>query len=427
MEIGINNYRSIKKINLKLNLNKINYFIGSNETGKSNVFHALRILGKKVQAIDEKDAILINKKHADLPFFTISDNYKTVYIDHFLNFKDSFLEKEKYLLWKKANYEVLSNINDPIIKRFLSSSDFYTSDEIKTVILALQKNGQLKIAFSLIQFYEQYVVCERFVSHYIEPIIKAKFIVNIRYYFQDLYNQDSIIYKIFYYFADHKDLNELLRLSKSYDDLTIYQAFSCNFFKKLNENIKNEFKSVQAIDGYPQLVQKGSKIHLFVASKNKYHVDNEDENYRSLGFKCFFRIILELIALANVDFKNEQILYLIDEPEQSLHPFLQQELLNKIEELLTLNKRLTVCIITHSPFCIKHNVPVFHLYRNQDKNSIHYGETLLDVLSNDHDYIKKEILSKIEELQDSFAHQLLLDAYLLFNKAKIIKSGKLDF
>jgi ABC-type nitrate/sulfonate/bicarbonate transport system ATPase subunit len=131
---------------------------------------------------------------------------------------------------------------------------------------------------------------------------------------------------------------------------------------------------------------------------------------------------------------------MIDEPEQCLHPLLQEELIKEIKEIVSKNKNLSIILATHSIYSFNLNDRINLIKRLSEKenNKNFYGETLILPIKNfDHvkklhknnkdpenEYILKMILDKIKiKLVDNefaFTIQKIRDEdEEKFNKGKI--------
>lgn len=120
----------------------------------------------------------------------------------------------------------------------------------------------------------------------------------------------------------------------------------------LNSEIENYFKKFNCISAFPVLDLERDVFSLLIRNKKGFQIDFAKESARSDGFKCFFRIILELKSLSC---SSEKVIYIIDEPEQNLHPLLQIEFRKELFDIVSKSKNLTLMLITHSPYMMNHS------------------------------------------------------------------------
>lgn len=192
------------------------------------------------------------------------------------------------------------------------------------------------------------------------------------------------------------------------------RAMRDELVEELNEKIKSYFEKFKYIDAYPHLSLNRDVFRLIIKSKRKYLVDNNEEKERSAGFKCFFRIILELKSLTS---SIEEIFYIIDEPEQNLHPLMIKEFKNEFFNIIESNTNLTLIVATHSSYAMNNQEVdisrknISFLYRNDDGSvsckSLSDGKELSEMIIkfySKHKFNPKDSLSP-----DTFALTLILD------------------
>ena len=398
IEVCINNYRSIKKAQYKISLNKINYIIGSNESGKSNLLKALRYIGAnrfEYQNIKNKTDQTKNVKEGDFITFDVKkDNIQNV-IEANLNqiiFTEKNIVKYKKMIDRiqfqdYANYknsklsekQITSAQNNNLSKYVDLLREYHIFkptelEELKKIEVILfdkssKKDSKLKLSNKIEYFNKQNTINLPY-FFFIEPFIKGSEETNIRYKMVDFKKEDTIFKQIITVFGDDS-IKKVIKneIYRNHDDPESASETAAAF-KKLNKKLNRYFKKFSCIKASPQLnTPENGNVTLFIEDFYEYKYTSANEHERSLGYKYFLRIILELIAWSR---SEREVVYMIDEPETSLHPYLQYELLNNIEEILKNSKNITVIFATHSPYMIKQfelldeiEDQIFWLYRKK--------------------------------------------------------------
>lgn len=467
MKLNIKNYRTLKNLTMCLEDNKINYLIGSNESGKSSIMDAFRILSKndKKIKIEQKDATVINsvaQKLDDIEFRfsydkneNLIDSSRTqVWLSNELNYYNDykiFIESNKQLLSdcksslsvtlaneslpkNKALLKGLLSIIDKLINANLISKEeiaFLNKEEVKA-----RKEINQPFTKLLTEFYKGIELPLPYVI-YIQPMENAFKREKIEYDWVEIYETDSLIRKMVESFADDRlkeELNDILK-SQGQDDNQKRRKQS--LIKNLNSQIATYFdKELPLLKGCPEFMIEGSKLTLNIIknSTNNFQLDSGDENSRSLGFKSFVRIIFEIKMLSK---SHEKILYMIDEPEQGLHPYLQELLIKEIRKLVDESKNITILLSSHSPYIVQlHDVDDFSkrlhfvLRASNSSETITSGETYVKKLS-DQDF-SNEMLEKWAESfkegkigqplsEELFLFRMVLDSQMLNNFNKVVK------
>lgn len=204
---------------------------------------------------------------------------------------------------------------------------------------------------------------------------------------------DSLLKKILNSFSDtdtQKHLDSLYNNPDQNDTDTL--RVKNNIIDDLNKAIKEHFSSnLSLLKGYPYFYSEGSSLLLDIKSNysDPLEIDSGEENARSLGFKSFLRIILEIKSLSN---DVNDIIYIIDEPEQGLHPLLQELLMKEIKLIIKKSKNITFILSTHSPYILssvnivddKDKINVNFVSRLTEKNGDRLsGETIITKLADD--------------------------------------------
>ena len=219
---------------------------------------------------------------------------------------------------------------------------------------------------------------------------------------------DSLLKKILNSFSDtntQKYLDSLYNNPDQNDTDTL--RVKKNIIDDLNKAIKKYFSSnLSLLKGCPYFYSEGSSLLLDIKSNysDSLDIDSGEENARSLGFKSFLRIILEIKSLSN---DVNDIIYIIDEPEQGLHPLLQELLMEQIKLIIKKSKNITFILTTHSPYILssvnivddKDKINVNFVSRLTEKNGDRFsGETIIIKLADDN------FIKQMEEKYNDFLH-----------------------
>jgi len=156
-----------------------------------------------------------------------------------------------------------------------------------------------------------------------------------------------------------QDLNifkniELLEESFNNEPINLEEIFNIYFMR--NTNITT---SVDELDDN----EKKIYIRYYQYFENFYLLDSKDRSYNMLshGEKKLFGILLNIYSFSQ---SQKCGLFLLDEPDLTLHPNWQKEYIKEIVSLLQkLNKRIHIITSSHSPFILsdlpKENVVFF--------------------------------------------------------------------
>lgn len=358
----IKNFRNLENVEYTVTRGEVNYVIGANESGKTNLLKALRLCSKSRREqnfyTDDNDATL--KEHYRLEKFSIEINENGI-----TNQINESLEQINTVNHSENKLIELPRIiyREP---RIYSEENWEPNFKLSDV---LEKSDEWSATNCLI-----------------ETFGTDKVKKNIRH----LKNK----------------INEENGANK--------RAMRDELVEELNEKIKSYFEKFKYIDAYPHLSLNRDVFRLIIKSKRKYLVDNNEEKERSAGFKCFFRIILELKSLTS---SIEEIFYIIDEPEQNLHPLMIKEFKNEFFNIIESNTNLTLIVATHSSYAMNNQEVdisrknISFLYRNDDGSvsckSLSDGKELSEMIIkfySKHKFNPKDSLSP-----DTFALTLILD------------------
>lgn len=397
MKIQIKNYRTLQDTSITIHKNKINYVLGSNESGKTNLLNALRIPvikqhkdleitpkdktkvdGVSVKdnievIVSEKDAINVFKVEGSSWFFTKSparDNYEKYITENISQNKEEIIN---IINGKYSNSEITEDDKDEALELLetLCKMSFISKDERKT-LLGLLDDKYKKIILGIDTLLSSMMINYPKIN-YVEPIMKAKQVDKIVYPYSSLFSEQSTLRNICEKFLNDEQKENITKLTEQFEDEDEISSYKWKLFDALNEQVKKYFEDFDHIRAYPKFRPEESRVLLDVISKDNWKIDSGDENERSLGYKSFLRILTELIATES---SKQEIIYIIDEPEQSLHPYLQSELIEAMNSVIKSNQKLTIVLVTHSPYMIKNfednniiNSTSF-IYRNDEGASI---------------------------------------------------------
>lgn len=433
MKINIKNYRNIIDSELKIIEGEINYILGSNESGKTNILNVIQLLDLENKfTIQRNDYTSCSRQFIkEAPSILIDDEKGRINLvnetnhNQFMNFKSK--KKEEYLNFIKEAEKEFNNI----WKLTSNRNEFDTRLEIriKEIFKEIFKGKRINDEdWNIIKEFEiteslsakiknQYLnlIIDFPITHYVEPIIKAKNESKISYKFYDLEKENSIIFHIFKAFSKKDDILKLKNLNQTEDKL-MREGIEEALFEELNKNIKKYFDTFTHIKAYPFFKVSGGEIILLIKSKNEWKYDSVDENERSLGFKTFLRIIMELKAISQ---SKDKHYYIIDEPEQSLHPFLQRELIEELEKIT--GNQITIIIASHSPYIVKIN-DFDDILKCQYVKRDSEGKTLISSFDKTKDILEKakKYFLNNEETENYYFLKIIFDSLSSHNIYKLM-------
>lgn len=395
MKIKVKNFRTIRKAEINLEENQINFFIGSNESGKSNVLDVIRVIGEITDKNNKKNFFKLDKDDAtinDVVPGKTEDMEFYIEVDDMINLIDSSTRESKWLSKDFPIYKEYSNLVnnsknelEKIINKIhndfinLKSESGKTESEkafkyLMSIIKEIQEINFINLddvnyltnssTLNYLKEHEKLIsqvvnihknkIARPFV-YFVEPILNAMEDQEIQLDWSELSMKDSFLRKIINSFATEetvKSLNEINKLKGQIDSNV--ERHRASLIRKLNKQIAKYFnEDLPILKGVPELRTEGTKIILDIQQNTNfnYKIDNGNEKSRSTGFKSFLRIIFEIKTLAKST--NDKIVYIIDEPEQGLHPFLQTLLMEQIAKIVeSQNNKMTFVISSHSPYII---------------------------------------------------------------------------
>jgi len=348
VEIEIEDYKSIKKINWKLS-DGLTCLVGQNESGKSNLIEVLDYL-----SIDN-----INTLSSEI---------------HTNRSSDRFVEQELPLITLTFT---LNNISKKRLKEQLAPYNpdkeiFNKFNEIThfTIRSIINETADSKYYF---QSKTHYYSLDYFVPNAGHIAAATKIIENIQTKViklkEDYIDQFELtLDQLKSNAVPTSGLVKLMKLAgvSDFTKLSAEPKRLARYLKGISKNLNNNFtQKYYSQDSSVQLniVHHSGKVSLEI-------YDNTDTEYeiheRSDGFKYFFGLLIEVASLTNT---NSDIIFLLDEPGSKLHPSGQRDLLRYLEEL---SEKFRVIYTTHSPFLINRLYPnrVRVIERNKTQGTI---------------------------------------------------------
>lgn len=380
--------------------------IGANNSGKSNVLDALRVLGDK--QISERDV-------TDLQFD--ADECKKPKISLFARDEGDKEDKYAYIReFEKDDTVVVPNVEEKEYECTYSNKETILND-----ISSLAENERhflcnfndiqkLKNEFSSVNSSE--MSDENFcdlASRIFEILDKYKKHTNELYYWDEFKNRISrrdIVKDWFQKNSAKQDnidkLNSLFKEEYGYnfipkilsykdkpisnDDLNVeYDAIENNpffmaLFKSIGEDVsivqnahkelslRKNMSKMKALtkklnDKLEAVSNKFNKLYYLDQSKYKFEIDLQEEkihfclykgdqgiliDYQSTGFRWFFNLFFNLLNSTELEAGD---IIMMDEPATNLHVKGQRELRIFLKEFAIQND-ITIIIVTHSPFLV---------------------------------------------------------------------------
>ncbi len=345
IELEIEDYKSIKK--LKWNLEeKLVCIVGQNESGKSNLMEIFDLLqsNKLGELNHENHTNRSSERYINGNIPLIKAKYQTT------------IQTKKKIKQLIPNFDILPNLisefnsldaiiiqsfPDPsfgtiyfvISGRYRSPKDFIQDDNNLEIFL----NGIRELETKIIKLSDEYS------DSFSLPISEVK-----------LNSQP------------HTALMKLIKLSGGNvfaipNEVRQIDTFLKQISRKLNDTFTKKYYS-QDPSVKLNIRHNSGEIYLEIE-------DNTDAEYamseRSGGFKYFISLLIEA---ASSSANEGDLLFVLDEPGNSLHPSGQRDLLRYFEEL---SKKHRVIYSTHSPFLINRLFPnrVKIVERNKTKGT----------------------------------------------------------
>jgi predicted ATP-dependent endonuclease of OLD family len=355
--IEIHNYRAIRNLKVPLNYS-INPIIGINESGKTSILKAILCLDKGRDRHNKGDHLEYQNK------YSTRDTTECQIIASLRFDKEDLinLKVDSKVNTGSAKYEEITSIstNTEIEyarllsddKRFTILNDDFTEDVKKKLTRYIQNNFPVILYFDdftdrvpeEVSFSESYPTdgklgrgSQREWQQIIEEILKRSELEGI---------------------DDHeKALQNYLKV----EDRDRRQDILSDIEDVLNQEIIEEWKKVKqrgkvnfADDSENLLLElvniEGSKFQFKVrdtSNQNRRRTFNVNE--RSKGFQWFFNYMIKLKFNPRYTLRQENSIFLLDEPGSYLHSSAQTELL---KELKSVSEKNTIIYCTHSQFLL---------------------------------------------------------------------------
>ncbi|KZL89404.1 AAA family ATPase [Clostridium magnum] len=400
-EIQIKNFRSVKEISIN-NITKIMGFLGKNNSGKSAILNAIRMFWgelelteddfhKKSDNIDLKISFEVNDKYINKLILDSKwgINKLPTTVEEYRKLKET-LETEgiKNAREYKEKIKALSQINSP--KELIESNPIIhkvwlewikeklqIKDKCLQIICKVQKKTNDKKG----SFDKSYLIGENKISDIERIFPKLAFVDDDRNFTEEENGKaKTITSKIFdrYIMSNAQNNNdrgcELGKACKSYDEIACTKCVKYLEEKKVNElslrdlellikervnnssiNISDKISSyfnTNYKDGYKVFIEANASIDKAFSVITKIYDSNLNKEIELSKVGAGVRSIYILSLLqAYHELNNENdILFIIEEPEIYLHPSLQKEM-GKI--LRQISMRNQVVFSSHSPLIIK--------------------------------------------------------------------------
>lgn len=462
LNIEINWYKSIaKEIKLNITNSKLNYFLGKNGVGKSNILKSIDHIRSPQSANNTNtmfkgyDADLM-AKNTEITLWTTNDSkiqminesgFKSIrsYIiddlineNYFTNISFNFSPEFDFVthpLFKKKildDLEIDLDIIYPIIGRNSNHQENYENISNELGITIADKFKEYELIYEIVskEFDERtktsinYISdCEQFIDHkYSYNLRSSTKIVNWDNEEIDLRLKKILkfLYSICFKYSENDEKPFDLKASlRNYLDTvsseiqtnseTIEQQITffrneiiekCNSYLQsfFDEYFKNVFDFKLMID----LINDNLYFKLVPIKTNKY--DNEDINHSSAGSRTLINFI---IYIESILYKNvyPNIIFLLDEPEKNLYPSLQNKFVEYLEKKID-EKDIFVLISTHHSAMISKNDSTVNIidrdFEGSTINDVSYGECYEDGCESLSNSKAREFITKIIEGNESF-------------------------
>ncbi len=433
-KITIENFKSIENVEIPfmtygsgINSSKTAFFVGINESGKSNILEAINIINTGFTDYDFQTTFckLIKKEDyvlVDINYVLDTSNMK-FYIDEF---KKKVTIPEELISKLKVN-ELLLNIwmdEDSNERNFVVTFDnniqwFQYSINQKTETIKSPQNTQITNDIITIKKIQTEDSSQKITKENAETfvpngdkllskiLLESVFLTQVKSLLK--FNLPKVVYwsaKPEYLINDNISLEEFkAKPSISQPLKNIFHIYGLNtdseITKAIDNALKNEEYKSELEDGLTKIatehinkIWKEHKIKIkikFDGNLCKVHVEDKATehkyykmNHRSDGFKQFVSLILSLSAQNNCE-KLKNHIILIDEPEVHLHP---SGIKYMRDELLKIGKNNYVFVATHSHYLIDTKTKERHWIVEKNK------KTIINQLNETANFNDDEVISK---------------------------------
>ncbi len=357
MKFKIQNYKSI--INQEINIDKnINYFIGANESGKSNFLDAIKEIENTNIKIKNFNFNSNKEIGAKIEYYW-KLNGKIQKKWEKIGYKREILMKR--YIDKEANFYLTNfdeNLNNFIYKKLKNNYDI-KEKEIENIfsynkisgLNLLENKNDLEIKNTISILIEE----SRFLNNSIEIIPFKEFGLLEREYTFDEANDSPIFLGLWELLEqDPNDIQLLNELDKNSDDFI-------NLKDKIEKNLNKEFDNIISSFWKQKTIKFDIKIEQsgFIIRAADEFLDNKNYNYKNLnyrsdGMKHYLSLII-FINYVRQKNKDKKKIILLDEPDKNLHALAVLDLKNYLEKISNENKNLKFIIATHNPYFIDEN------------------------------------------------------------------------
>lgn len=411
MEIKIQYFKSItNEISLSFNDKNAISLIGQNGSGKTNILDAIYHITSNAK--DESSLITSNdenKNYKDKLKISFIEELSKSEIDKVNSFLKTYKINKIDTEQKKHFYK---NINTLYSDSFSTEDSYYylLQKEISVILIKyLDKYSDLKI-IEKIEFLEK-KNCEFYeiktsklnklktinsddhsfiktLSEDIDSIKKIFYTSNLNViYCKNAENENNIDFT--YDFSQYENDNttklaidfflenpkESINIISSNNDGTINSVKNIdaekNKIKKYSEKKIKEIFSNLNIYASPRIDIDGNNLKILVQTTENYKINDfiSTEN-NSSGYKSIMWILLKFEQLIfNCNNDDSLGIFILDEPDKNLHPFLQQQMIDYMIEKIK-NTNIRLIYTTHSPFLINEKVGNYIVSRDSDGATI---------------------------------------------------------
>lgn len=406
-EFYIRNYKSIKELNIPLNeyttatnKNKVAFFVGVNESGKSTILKAISYLAFddkyneinyaddcNKEAFDKDEQIEItakididsnyissqpncynlpsslskNLRIIDPEFYILADNKQ---VTRSFSFEFNEVEYFKYAIENtvkvvngrniETNTIIDIALTNKITEEVTEESAIIFLNTHQTLLTKALLNEYLTNKFNIwLKYHLPKIQLWKPTSEYLinETILLSKFKEN---------PEISIPLKNIFHISGFTNKAEIkTAIDKATDNQGKIEELKSKLANAINKHINKIWKDHKI------------KLHISVNGDDcEVHVEDKDKSFRyyqmeqrSDGFKQFLSLILTLSALNESNQLSNNII-LIDEPEVHLHPSGVRDMRN---EILKIGKNNFVFVSTHSHYMIDNSCSERHWIVTKEK------------------------------------------------------------
>jgi len=395
-KIRILNYKSVKDvlIDVKQHANSYTtFFVGRNETGKSNILEAIEFLSEPdcdynfeaLKNAQNDSAVSINFIYTysfenDNEWKEVIKNKLVLPDEFFSNIQITGVEKNISITpdsrkIKSVNNVIKSNINESFLNKYLyknssECSDFNFEIVAEKELQQEEQNGYKKLTVSDFDEILNTVFAETMTNNRLnvtkwkyssEYLITSTIDLNL---FKDD-NSISHPLKNIFKLANFKTFDEI----KNKIDSLLISPKNINKLEKVLENSATDYINKiwpESKVRFKFKIQNDLKLSVYVVDE----ADEENSFYmsdRSEGFKQFISLILSISAENNAETLKNNII-IIDEPEIHMHPSGIKYMKN---ELIRIGVHNYVFVATHSEFMIDTDNKERHYIVTKRNNNTH--------------------------------------------------------